>query len=176
MVFQGFWDFRHSQRASNASVSSTSRKSQSPRKRNHVWKFTKSQKTFSTPQNFTKSQKSPEHPFPHLQSLCELYLSVSFFSLCGLPLSELYLSVSRDLHCSPKTWKNQWFFKVFEVSGLSRELQESRRPHQKHLKNNCFFMLLGFQAFLESFQCQECLIKNIKNLIVFSIFGDFRRV
>ena len=120
-----------------------SRKSQSPRKRNHVWKFTKSQKTFSTPQNFTKSQKSPEHPFPHLQSLCELYLSVSFFSLCGLPLSELYLSVSRDLHCFPKTIQ----------------------------KNNCFSMFLRFQAFLESFKSQDGPTKNIKKQIVFQFLG-----
>ena len=110
----------------------------------YVSKITKSQKTeprltiHKVPENifqtskFTKSPKSPEHPFPHLQSLCELHLSVSFFSLCGLPLSELYLLVSRDLHCFPKNIKNTLFFNVFKVSGLSREFQESRRPHQKH--------------------------------------------
>ena len=76
---------------------------------------------------------------------------MSFFSLCGLPLSELYLSVSRDLHFFPKSIKNAWFFKVVEVSGFSRELQESRRPHQKNEKTYVlFFIFWGFQVCLET--------------------------
>ena len=55
--------------------------------------------------------------------------------------------------CLTKNIKNQMFFKVFGVSGLSRELQEPRRPHQKHWKINGFSRFLGFQAFPESFHC-----------------------
>ncbi len=112
-----FWHFTHSQRASTASVTYVSKITKSQKTEPRL-KIHKGQKTFSTPQNFTKSQKSPEHPFPPSN------LSVSFTSLWAFSLCVVYLSVSftslRLKTCiAIQKPKKQWFFNVFEVSGFS---------------------------------------------------------
>ena len=99
------------------------------------------EKIFHT-SKFYKVREIARAPIPSLPiSLWALPLS-EFFSLCGLPLSELYLSVFRDLHCFPKT-----------------------------IKNNGFSMFLRFQAFLESFKSQDGPTKNIKTYVSYIFWG-----
>ena len=142
------------------------------------------------PENGTTSEnsQSPRKHFPHLKILqsprnrqstpsLTSNLSVSFTSLWAFSLCVVYLSVSFTSLCLETCVALQ---KPEKINGFSRFLRfqaflesfKSQDGPTKNIKKQKFlFRFLGFQAFLESFQCQDCLTENIKNQCFFRFLG-----
>ena len=74
----------------------------------------------------------------------------------------------------PKTLKNTCFFKVFGISGISRELQCQDCLTKNLKKNTLFFKVFGNSGISRDIQSQDCLTKNLKKLIVFQGFWGCR--